>query len=267
MSKSSNLRVADFRAVHQLAGQCRDLGDDPVVWRRHLLAGVGTLTGGEFCVSGEIGDGTRPSRYTLGTVDAGADNGFNRGYWLKALSEFQVDAFFNPHMNSIFNRAAWGTAQPRAAFLSDRDWYASFCFREVVRALGADVSMLCIQPVLAAPHDYSVLYFMRHIGARDFNGRECAIAAEAMAQVAPLIGGPLARFSEPSPSALPPRARQVLRCLLEGDGDKQVAVRLGMSPLTVNVHAKMIFRHFGIQSRTELLARWVQRGWQPGEWE
>ena len=79
--------------------------------------------------------------------------------------------------------------------------------------------------------------------------------------LAPLVGGPLAWFAEPQPSQLPPRVRQVLRCLLEGDGDKQAAARLGISPHTVNVHTKAIFRHFGVQSRAELLARWVRRGW------
>ena len=37
----------------------------------------------------------------------------------------------------------------------------------------------------------------------------------------------LARFGEPSPSDLPPRAREVLRCLLEGDTDARVANYLG----------------------------------------
>jgi DNA-binding NarL/FixJ family response regulator len=75
------------------------------------------------------------------------------------------------------------------------------------------------------------------------------------------MGGPLARFTDPSPYELPPRARQVLACLLEGDGDKQVAARLAISGHTVNQYAKAIFQHFGVRSRAELLARWIRRGW------
>jgi DNA-binding NarL/FixJ family response regulator len=104
------------------------------------------------------------------------------------------------------------------------------------------------------------MYLLRPIGERDFNGRQCGIAAEAMALVAPLVGGPLARFGEPSPAALPPRLRQVLRCLLEGDADKQVAARLGLSRHTVNEYVEQIYRHFGVVSRPELLARWVRGG-------
>ena len=91
---------------------------------------------------------------------------------------------------------------------------------------------------------------------------------EAHAVLAPLIGGPLARFAEPSPAELPPRSRQVLWCLLEGDSDKQVATRLGISRLTVNAHTKAIYRHFGVRGRAELLARWIRRGWSRGfGWE
>ena len=60
---------------------------------------------------------------------------------------------------------------------------------------------------------------------------------------------------------MPPRARHVLKCLLEGDGDKQAAGRLKLSPFTVNEYTKQIYRHFGVQGRAELLARWIKRGW------
>jgi DNA-binding CsgD family transcriptional regulator len=51
----------------------------------------------------------------------------------------------------------------------------------------------------------------------------------------------------------------VLACLLEGDGDKQIAARLSISPYTVNQYTKAIFSHFGCQSRAELLSRWIRR--------
>jgi DNA-binding CsgD family transcriptional regulator len=261
MSRSSALRLSDLRSIYQLVGECRELGDDPVRWRRHLLTGLGRLTGGEFSVSAEIGNGRQRSRYDLGTVDIGADNGFDRASWVLALVEFGKDSFFNPLINKYFDGADLGVVRPRAAFVPNQDWYSSFCFREVVRTLGADHSLLCIRPIPGTTDDHCGQWLLRHIGAREFNGRECAIAAEAMAAVAPLVGGALARFSEPSPSDLPPRVRQVLKCMLEGDGDKQVAARLGLTRHTVNQYAKVIFRHFGVQSRGELLARWLRRGW------
>ncbi|HEX4606755.1 MAG TPA: helix-turn-helix transcriptional regulator, partial [Urbifossiella sp.] len=127
--------------------------------------------------------------------------------------------------------------------------------------LGADACLLCLLPITGTPDDHCGLYLLRHIGARNFNDRECTVTAETMAAVAPLVGGPLSRFGEPSPADLPPRARQVLRCLLEGDSDKQVAARLRLSQHTVNQYTKQIYRYFHVSARAELLARWVRRGW------
>jgi DNA-binding NarL/FixJ family response regulator len=104
------------------------------------------------------------------------------------------------------------------------------------------------------------VFLLRAIGEQEFTGRERAIAAEAMALVAPLVGGPLARLHEPSPSGLTPRLRQVLQLLLEGEADKAMASHLGLTRYTVNQYTKAVFRHFGVRSRAELLARWVRRG-------
>jgi DNA-binding CsgD family transcriptional regulator len=104
----------------------------------------------------------------------------------------------------------------------------------------------------------------RVVGRPDFTAREKAVVREAAAIVAPLVGGPLGRYQDASPAELAPRARQVLRFLLEGDGDKQIVARLGISPHTVNQHTKEIYKHFGVRARPELLARWVRRGWGGG---
>ncbi|HEV2296121.1 MAG TPA: helix-turn-helix transcriptional regulator [Tepidisphaeraceae bacterium] len=58
---------------------------------------------------------------------------------------------------------------------------------------------------------------------------------------------------------LSPRLRQVLECLLRGDGAKQAAARLGLSIHTVNDYVKDLYRRFGVSSRSELLALFVSR--------
>lgn len=54
---------------------------------------------------------------------------------------------------------------------------------------------------------------------------------------------------------LSPRMRQTLELLLAGDGEKQVAYKLKLSQHTVHVYAKSLYKHFGVSSRGELLAR------------
>ena len=58
-------------------------------------------------------------------------------------------------------------------------------------------------------------------------------------------------------ASLPPRAQEVLRLLLDGDGEKQVAAKLEISKHTVHDHVKRIYRTFGVSARSELLARFI----------
>ena len=74
-----------------------------------------------------------------------------------------------------------------------------------------------------------------------------------------LIGRSLVSGTEPSPDRLPPRLRQTLACLLEGDSEKQVAARLGLSNATVHQYVTALYRHFAVQSRAQLLARLNKR--------
>jgi DNA-binding CsgD family transcriptional regulator len=55
-----------------------------------------------------------------------------------------------------------------------------------------------------------------------------------------------------------PRMRQTLNCLLTGDSEKQAAAKLGVSQHTVHVYVKQLYRKFNVNSRGELLARWVR---------
>jgi DNA-binding NarL/FixJ family response regulator len=78
-------------------------------------------------------------------------------------------------------------------------------------------------------------------------------------ELRPLVGTRLATVRSPGPSPLTRRQRQVLSCLLEGDSEKQVALRLELAPHTVHDYVKAVYRHYGVRSRGELLARWIPR--------
>ena len=59
-------------------------------------------------------------------------------------------------------------------------------------------------------------------------------------------------------AALSPRQRQTLEYLLAGHSEKQIAGKMRLSFNTVHHHIKALHRHFGVSSRSELLARWVK---------
>jgi DNA-binding CsgD family transcriptional regulator len=53
---------------------------------------------------------------------------------------------------------------------------------------------------------------------------------------------------------LSPRMRQTLERLVAGDSEKEAATRLGVSPHTVHVYVKSLYRRLGVSSRGELFA-------------
>lgn len=266
MARSSRLRAQDVRAIHTLLGECRELGDDPHVWRRHLLNGLVQAPGAGVGIEVE-GATSGPAQPPDGATDWGWHGAFDRRVWAGLIDEYTRHGYqFNPAYTSYHaaRDAGRGPCFTRSDLLTDADWYRSRYFQQYHRPAGGDCFLGCHIPLGGGCE--RMLILVRSPGEPDFHPRAKAYLREAVVVTQGLIGGPLAGYADPSPSALPPRARQVLRCLLEGDSDKQAAARLGLATLTINQHVKRIHRHFGVTTRAELLSRWVRRGWPIGAW-
>lgn len=57
---------------------------------------------------------------------------------------------------------------------------------------------------------------------------------------------------------MPRRMRETLDGLLNGQSEKQIAQALEISPNTVHVYVKQVYRRFEVNSRSELLALWIK---------
>ncbi len=265
MTKSASLRIEDLRAIVQLVGECRDLGDDPAAWQQHQSQSVARLTGATVVTAGDmIGRWGQPS-YAGPLFSWGWGNRVDQDTWLEWLVPFKDDATFSQGVMRYMEhfRQEDGVALTRTDLLSSREYEGS-AEHECCRHIGVDHMIGCFRMLSRAKDAFRALCLWRAPGERDFTRRERMLLREVQAATVPLIGSALARPGEPSPAALPPRVRQVLCCLLEGDGDKQIARRLGLTRYTINEYTKTLFRYFGVQSRAELLARWVRWGFPHG---
>src|SRR5262249_51893294 len=133
-----------------------------------------------------------------------------------------------------------GIALSRTDLIADSTWYRSEYYRDFHSEIGVDELIFCHIQSPGRLCRYRELSLARAIGDRAFTARELTITRELHTVIDSQIGSTLAGFKEPSPSALSPRMREVLKCLLQGDGDKQIASRLGISPSTVNHYVKGI---------------------------
>jgi DNA-binding CsgD family transcriptional regulator len=62
----------------------------------------------------------------------------------------------------------------------------------------------------------------------------------------------------PDPVRTSPRQTQILRLVASGLSDKQIAVTLGISPHTVQMHLRRLYREHGFRNRAEAVSRWLR---------
>src|SRR4051794_22760689 len=90
MSRSSSLRFSDLRAVFNLVGECRELGDDPNVWCRHWFASLARMVGAALALGGEA-EWSGGRLEIVAPFDWGWENGLDRSAYLRFLTEIKDD--------------------------------------------------------------------------------------------------------------------------------------------------------------------------------
>ena len=78
-------------------------------------------------------------------------------------------------------------------------------------------------------------------------------------EIAPLVGVRLTTEEHLSRDGLSKRLRETLSLLLEGYSEKQVAGELKLATRTVHDYVTMLYEHFQVSSRAELLAYFIRR--------
>ena len=114
----------------------------------------------------------------------------------------------------------------------------------------------------AAPPRFDMKSLVRIVSKLPLNGNGQAMdRRRLLAEMCKVIGEHVARSTGGGVGGgmgLSPRARQTLEALIRGDSEKQVARKLGVSPHTVHVYVKQLYRRFKVSSRGELLSLFVR---------
>jgi DNA-binding CsgD family transcriptional regulator len=261
MGESTSLRAKDYRALFQLIGECRDLGADPLAWRLHLLQGACQLTSAVAGISTEAeGFFHEPDFRILLNVYTGFDDVARRLHQ-HYLAEQGFCRFDQPFQRYVQIHRTLTTRSHEQLIQRDQ-WHRSVLFNEYFRPSRFNDRMLSgyrVQRTAGfgrSSHDCFGL--LRALSDPPFTQRDRRLMRLLHREIATMIGRKLASADEPSAMGLSPQRRQVLNCLLEGMSEKQAAARLGLTPQSVHQYVKAIYGHFRVNSRAELMARWIR---------
>jgi DNA-binding CsgD family transcriptional regulator len=256
MSKSSALRLRDVRHAYRLIGDCRDLGADPVLWHGRMLEGLVSLIGATAATGGE-GRWRRPGGWPLpaSAFSAGLDVAA-RGRYRAYVQAGSVK--HDPVMKALSDIPGGIVAHTRRELVPDGDWYRSALFNDNLKVLHLNHCLYSICRT-SEEHAISGVALYRGLGERDFSDRDRQLLRFFHGELGRLVGSSLASVFDPDPLQLPRREKETLACLLEGDSEKQVAARLGVSYATTHEYVKSLYRRFGVRSRGELLAYLLRR--------
>ena len=258
MRKSGRVRLKDLRQAYRLIHDCRDAGHDHRAWPVILVEGLARLVDAQVVVMGEIGLGEPgvPAR-----VRSIAESGWRRPSDRETFyRKYVVDKDFGDVLT--FQRFATLRGglitRTREQLVTDDDWYGSHEFNGYNRSWMVD-DMIMSQAMFGDPPTLLGFTISGDLGRERFSRSERRLIRMFHLEIAGHIGFSLAREPDHPLPDLPPRLKETLGCLLEGDSEKQVALRLGLSRHTVHQYVQDLHRRLGVGTRAELMALCLRR--------
>jgi len=202
-------------------------------------------------------------------VDAALEKPINLDYLYGGVSSQQVAALAQRMLAMDGRGAEFAALAPlyaggeaysatRRQLADDRAWRDDPTMQPV-RASGLDEVMYSWFPFADGQGAtiWSGVWFFRTLSRPPFDARACRIVHRIVVESGPLHVDGLTLAAEPVLRTLTPKQRLVLTQMVDSNSTRQIADHLGLSPHTVNDHIKAIYRHFDVQSRAELMRRFL----------
>ncbi|WP_438030101.1 response regulator transcription factor [Sorangium sp. So ce233] len=256
MGSSDSLDFEQLRRALRLANELRDLPRGSELQRQHALSGLCAMVGARIGLWVEL-RGVASGRVVLGDASGvGWEDARQREGFMHYVGSAQRRS-----EDPSLPRFAQVPAAPvvtvmRRQLLQDSEWYGSDHVQEFRR--GGNVDDFIYTAFRTGPDTSLAIALHRSWGDRQYTEQErrlvevfheeCSFLHRPPEVPAALLAG------------LAPRLRETLRGLSRGLSEKEIAAELRISPHTVHDYVKALHRHFGVQSRGELLALCLGQG-------
>lgn len=251
------LSHADVRAVQTVLDECSEMWSDAPAWQEHVARRAETLIGGHFAffllMEPEPIEGP-----VLPAIDLRTSTPAN-GLAANVIRSYsQVGP--NPPRARFVRQLVEQNGRccvSFADFVPKEEFVSSAFFEKYMVPLGATEALNAVCGGRSTP--LLQLSVCRPVGDRTFGARERGVLAALADAIETRVEHRLSTSRQRGLHDLTPRQEQVLRLLLAGDGEKQVAYKLGVSVPVVHEHISNLHRYFDVHSRGELLAYFIHR--------
>ena len=250
------LPVDDVRSIVHLLGQVAVEPLDLPGKRRFLMQGLSRLIGAQIWfwlhLRYDPHSGRPPAAFMF--IDGGWENDAQRTTVANGGNSTAAES-----LEIIMGRDC-GIHRTRRmkSYIGNDCWNASEYVQHYLRPVNIGDWVNSIYPM--GDFCYSSINFMRRADQPDFSPRDVCIAHIILGDIDWLHREGTDIPAREHVRKLSHRQRQVLLHLMSGDGTKQIARKLSMSPFTVNDHLKTIYHRFGVSGRGELLAQFLSGG-------
>jgi len=252
MRRSETVGISEVQAMLRLVGETAELWYDPIVQRRYTLESLCRLLPADAGICFTFGDVLMGGETACGQlVHTGLDDAQEKRVKKYLTSGIPAD----PALPKLAEITAPVVVARRNELVNDKLWFSSPYYLELREPLGLDDTLYA---KIAVPGKLIALSLLRAKGAEPFTERQSQLVDLCLSQMSWPFQ-PDDKTTDPRLAALQPRLRKVMQHLLDGDGEKQVAAKLGLSRHTVHEYVKMLYQQLGVSSRSELLSQWVGR--------
>jgi DNA-binding CsgD family transcriptional regulator len=254
MKTESQSEELDFDQVRRLVRLVAEAWEIPVFASErgyHLISGMRRIVGA--AVSGCVLDRDfRPDGrgdFTPLALDGWDSAGLGT---IKVVAE--EGSAFNPAVRAMMRANHAVITGRRQDLVADRLWYGSIFVEHHLQPAHLDHGLFSAirRPGGSITHGIG---FHRATNDRPFTERDRNLVRLFHLECAHLLWAPDQTMAGQIGEGLAPRQRQTLELLLQGLTDKEIALRLGISPYTVNQYTKAIYRHYDVPGRAPLISR------------
>lgn len=244
------ITVEDLRTLLKLGHELYDLQSRPDILRLCMLRRLRRLYRARVALSAVVVPlETDKWRYT-DLLSVGWSSPRHRERFHAA---FKAPAGENP-LHPLLLSAESSKSLSRGAVISEADWRETGFHKTILAPVGLFDCLYSRVP-LSNNRSSLLALFRAQNDPNPFSRREC-VGVHSLHEEVALLGVRQSQSSG-SPDWLSPRLHQTLQLLLNGAGEKQVAHSLGLSQHTVHCHIRNLYRRFKVNSRAELLSRFV----------